>query len=120
MIKKFLKFRYAAIRRYGDRLWTACDGVIEFNTGYTVGVSRLERGGFDMGLDRPYVVELSNGTRFLCFLHNYGDLPDEEILGERGEAANSFADDACQALVKKNIGKLNGLPQADMYGRRDD
>lgn len=34
IVKKFLKFRYAAIRRYGEKNWTAASGVIEFNPNY--------------------------------------------------------------------------------------
>lgn len=37
MNKKFLKFKYAAIRRYGEKQWTANTDVIEFNPNYTVG-----------------------------------------------------------------------------------
>lgn len=43
MNKRFLKFKYAAIRRYGEKRWTASNGVIEFNPNYTVGVSSFER-----------------------------------------------------------------------------
>ena len=44
MNKKFLKFKYAAIRRYGEKQWTANADVIEFNPNYTVGVSGCEKG----------------------------------------------------------------------------
>jgi hypothetical protein len=36
MNKKFLRFRYAAIKRYGDKRWTAHADYIEFNPNYTV------------------------------------------------------------------------------------
>lgn len=44
MTKKFLKFRYTAIRRYGEKNWTAKSGVIEFNPNYTVSCSTCEKG----------------------------------------------------------------------------
>lgn len=107
MNKKFLKFKYAAIRRYGEKQWTANADVIEFNPNYTVGVSGCERGDFAVGLDYPYIVELSNGTKFLCFMHNYGKDLTDEILSDKGEVANSYADAECYDKVKKNISKLN-------------
>ena len=79
MNKKFLKFKYAAIRRYGEKQWTA----------------------------NADVIELSNGTKFLCFMHNYGKDLTDEILSDKGEVANSYADAECYDKVKKNISKLN-------------
>lgn len=108
MNKKFLKFKYAAIRRYGEKQWTANADVIEFNPNYTVGVSGCEKGDFSVGLDYPYIVELSNGTKFLCFMHNYGKDLTDEILSDRGEVANSYVADECYEKVKKGISKLNG------------
>jgi len=107
--KRFLKFSYAAIRRYGEKRWTAAKGVIEFNPNYTVGVSTFVKGGFDTGDDTPYIVELSNGTRFLCFMHNYGKGAEEEILSEHGEVANSYASERCYEIVRRNtsLAKLN-------------
>ena len=59
-------------------------------------------------MDSPYIVELSNGTKFLCFLHNYGSGAEDEVLTEKGEVANSFVDDEkAYAATKKNINKLN-------------
>ena len=107
MNKKFLKFKYAAIRRYGEKQWTANTDVIEFNPNYTVGVSGCEKGDFAVVLDYPYIVELSNGTKFLCFMHNYGKDLTDEILSDKGEVANSFVDAECYDKVKKNISKLN-------------
>ena len=108
MNKKFLKFKYAAIRRYGEKQWTANADVIEFNPNYTVGVSGCEKGDFAVGLDYPYIVELSNGTKFLCFMHNYGKDLTDEILSDKGEVANSYAADTCYDKVKKSMNKLNG------------
>lgn len=85
--KKFLKFRYTAIRRYGEKSWTAKNGVIEFNPNYTVSASTCEHLNGDR--DSAYVVELSNGTKFLCFMRGaFGTTQVEEILSEKGEAAN--------------------------------
>lgn len=72
--RRFLRFYYAAIKRYGDK---------------------------------PYIVELSNGTKFLCFFHNFGDALDDEILSAHGEAANTYVGDECVKKVAKNINKLN-------------
>lgn len=59
-------------------------------------------------MDAPYIVELSNGTKFLCFLHNYGEGAEDEILTEKGEVANGYADaQRCFNATKKNINKLN-------------
>lgn len=40
-------------------------------------------------------------------MHNYGDGPEDEILSERGEVANSYAAEACYNKVKQSINKLN-------------
>ena len=97
MNKRFLKFKYAAIRRYGEKRWTASNGVSSF-----------EKGEFGTENDIPYIVELSNGTKFLCFLHSYGKGAEDEILSDHGEVANSYAADTCYDKVKKNMNKLNG------------
>ena len=89
--KYFLRFRHAAIRRYGDKQWTASDGYIEFNPTYTVSVSVSERITAREPGDIPYLIELSNGTKFLCFVNNYGDEAPEAILSEEGEEANQKA-----------------------------
>lgn len=47
--KRFLKFRYTAIRRYGEKKWSAQDGVVELNPNYTVNVSTCEKEGFSNG-----------------------------------------------------------------------
>lgn len=106
MNKKFLRFRYAAIKRYGDRNWIAHTDYMEFNPCYTVGCGGCERGDFGTGNDRAFIVELSNGTKFLCFMHNYGDGAEDEVLSEKGEVANSYADNASYANVRQNIHKL--------------
>jgi hypothetical protein len=106
--KRFLRLKYTAIRRYGESRYTVAAGVMEFNPNYTVGVSSCEKGEFNTGMDSPYIVELSNGTKFLCFLHNYGSGAEDEVLTEKGEVANSFVDDEkAYAATKKNINKLN-------------
>lgn len=107
MDKKFIRFRYAAIKRYGDKRWTAHADYIEFNPTYTVSCGACERGNLALGLDHPYIVELSNGTKFLTFLHNYGDSPDDEVLSEKGELANYYVADECFERVKENIRVLN-------------
>lgn len=106
--KKFLKFRYTAIRRYGEKKWVACDGVIEFNPVYTVNVSTCERDGFSSSTDQAYIVELSNGTKFLAFMRNFGRPQIEEILSEEGEEANLMADQQSNfPRTKQNIHRLN-------------
>ena len=93
--RRFLRFYYAAIKRYGDKRWTAHHDVIEFNPNYTVSVSGCEKGDFEYG------------TKFLCFFHNFGDALDDEILSAHGEAANTYVGDECVKKVAKNINKLN-------------
>lgn len=55
--KIFLKFRYTAIRRYGEKKWSAQDGVVEFNPNYTVSVSTCEKEGFSNGAQKAYRAE---------------------------------------------------------------
>lgn len=107
MNKKFLRFRYAAIKRYGDKHWTAHDGAIEFNPNYVVNCGECEKGNFGDDHDYPFIVELSNGTKFLCFMHEYGQAASDDILSEQGETANCYVSDASYSEVKNNIYKLN-------------
>ena len=106
--KRFLKFRYTAIRRYGEKKWSAQDGVVEFNPNYTVSVSTCEKNGFSNGAQKAYIVELSNGTKFLAFLRGFGYAQVENILSEEGEQANIEADQQKNAqLTKMLLHKLN-------------
>lgn len=106
--KRFLKFRYTAIRRYGEKKWSAQDGVVEFNPNYTVSVSICEKNGFSNGAQKAYIVELSNGTKFLAFLRGFGYAQVETILSEEGEQANIEADQQKNAqLTKMLLHKLN-------------
>lgn len=108
LTKRFLKFRYTAIRRYGEKKWSATDGVIEFNPNYTVNVSTCEKEGFSNGSQKAYIVELSNGTKFLAFLRGFGYAQIEEILSEEGEQANIEADQQKNAQITKMLlHKLN-------------
>ena len=106
--KRFLKFHYTAIRRYGEKKWSAQDGVVEFNPNYTVSVSTCEKEGFSNGAQKAYIVELSNGTKFLAFLRGFGYAQVETILSEEGEQANIEADQQKNAqLTKMLLHKLN-------------
>ena len=106
--KRFLKFRYTAIRRYGEKKWSAQDGVVEFNPNYTVSVSTCEKDGFSNGAQKAYIVELSNGTKFLAFLRGFGYAQVETILSEEGEQANIEADQQKNEQNKKMLlHKLN-------------
>ena len=106
--KRFLKFRYTAIRRYGEKKWSAQDGVVEFNPNYTVSVSTCEKEGFSNGAQKAYILELSNGTKFLAFLRGFGYAQVETILSEEGEQANIEADQQKNAqLTKMLLHKLN-------------
>lgn len=107
MNKRFLKFRYAAIRRYGEKSWTAEDGQIEFNPAYTVSCSSCEKDIQTAGIDYPYIVELSNGTKFLCFLHDFGHHTADEMLSAAGEDANTRANEINYVKAKEQINKLN-------------
>ena len=101
--KRFLKFRYTAIRRYGEKKWSAQDGVVEFNPNYTVSVSTCEKNGFSNGAQKAYIVELSNGTKFLAFLRGFGYAQVETILSEEGEQANIEADQQKNAQLTKML-----------------
>lgn len=57
---------------------------------------------------KAYIVELSNGTKFLAFLRAFGYAQVEEILSEKGEQANIEADQQKNAqITKMMIHKLN-------------
>jgi hypothetical protein len=106
MDKRYLRLRYAAIKSYGAHLWTVAEGWIEFNTTFIVSCRLCEHlVPFDG--DYPFVVELSSGTKFLMYLHEYGVEPRQQALCTAGEEANELAEPDL-AYVKRNIGKLNG------------
>lgn len=106
--QRFLRFRHAAIKRYGERNWAATSGYIEFNPNYTVSLSKCEIGEFGDSRDTAYIVELSNGTKFLCFMRDYGNMPEDEMLSSKGEEANGKAAEIHYETVKYQIYKLNG------------
>lgn len=106
--KRFLKFRYAAIKRFGEKKWTAAIGWIEFNPNYTVGAGKDETGLFGDDQNEAYVIELSNGTKFLTFV-NLPILGEDQILSEGGEAANWAADDSAENDVALYIDKYNQI-----------
>lgn len=102
--KYFLTFTYAAIRRYGDKQWVAHSGIIEFNPVYTVSCSVCEKGNFGDAHDVPYIIELSNGTKFLTF---FNDIETENLMSERGEMANRYAKKSHHEKVKQLIHLFN-------------
>ena len=101
--KRFLKFRYTAIRRYGEKKWSAQDGVVELNPNYTVNVSTCEKEGLSNGAQKAYIIELSNGTKFMVFLRGFGYAQVEEILSEEGEQANIESDQQKNAQLTKML-----------------
>ena len=106
MNKRFLRFRHAAIRRYGDKAWIAADGYIEINPTYTVSAGICEKSIVGAEGDYPYIIELSNGTKFLTFLYKYGKSQDEEVLTEEGEKANRNSSNYSYTLTG-NVRTLN-------------
>lgn len=102
----FLHFTYAAIKRYGDKTWTAHVGDIEINPSYTVSCGKCERGNFGNEDDIPYIVELSNGTKFLAFFNDFR-LNGGELLSEDGEYANRDVDISVLERAKQNVRQLN-------------
>ena len=50
----------------------------------------------------------TNQKKFLRFLHEFGNRPEELIMSEAGEEATQFAAEANYEKVKQNIHKLNG------------
>ena len=103
--KRFLRYSYAAIKRYGDNKWTAHTGIIEINPAYTVSAGECERYGFGDAHDKPYIFELSNGTKFIAFINDC--VGDDEVLSEYDEHANSLAKKSLHENVKNNIHRLN-------------
>lgn len=87
--KKFLKFNYSAIKRYGEKYWTPFEGVIEFNVNYVVSCSVMENGNLDANQPElvPYMLELSNGTKLICVADMSMLKEGEVLLSEQGETA---------------------------------
>lgn len=108
LTKRFLKFRFTAIRRYGEKIWTAKNGVIEFNPNYTVSCSSCEK-GFNGDRDTAYIIELSNGTKFLCYVRgHFGAAQIEELLSDEGEQANLENDQQVNAdRTRRSLHLLN-------------
>lgn len=111
MIKRFLQLSYTAIKRYGaTKHWAAFQGTISFNPNYVVSFSLAETRGLRKdgqagNGDKAYIVELSNGTKFLTWLH--GDVASDELYTEKAEAANSYVDYAAAMTATKN--SINNL-----------
>lgn len=103
MNKRFLRFRYAAIKRYGARYWVAGDGYIEFSPNYVVSCSQDEKPLLSNGHDNPFILELSNGTKCLVWMHEYGAACGEEVLSETGEECNATVSENIYDEVKKKI-----------------
>ena len=103
MNKRFLRFRYAAIKRYGAKYWVAGDGYIEFNPNYVVSCSQDEKPLLSNGHDNPFILELSNGTKCLVWMHEYGAANGDEVLSETGEECNATVSESIYAEVKKKI-----------------
>ena len=106
--KKFLRYTYAAIKRYGDRQWTAHTGIIEINPNYTVSAGECERLNLNDAHDTAYIVELSNGTKFITLINDC--VGADEVLSEYGEHANSLARRELHEVIKRNINRLNYEP----------
>ena len=107
--KKFLRYTYAAIKRYGDRKWTAHSGQIEINPCYTVSAGECALVLNDAH-DKAYIFELSNGTKFIALFNDV--LEDAEVISEQGEYANSLARKELHDEIKRN------LYQLDTYNER--
>ena len=103
--KKFLRYNYVAIKRYGDRKWTAHSGQIEINPCYTVSVGECERIVLNDAHDKAYIFELSNGTKFIALFNDC--LAGDEVMSEHGEYANSLAKRALSEDVRRNLYRLN-------------
>lgn len=64
-------------------------------------MSTCEVEGLSHDTQMAYVIELSNGTKFLVFLRSFGYAHIEEILSELGETANIEADQQQNLKVTK-------------------
>ena len=108
--KKFLRFHYSAIKRYGERNYTPFEGVTEFNVNYVVSCGTCGKGFLDANHPEfvPYVLELSNGTKFI-FVADISLLGiDASILTEEGETAVANGEDLVNRhFVHKLIEKIN-------------
>lgn len=106
--KKFLRYTYAAIKRYGDRQWAAHSGQIEINPCYTVSAGECGRLVVNDPHDRAYIFELSNGTKFIALFNDV--LGDCEVISGQGEYANSLARKELHEEIKRNLYKLDNRP----------
>ena len=61
------RFYYAAIKRYGDKRWTAHHDVIEFTPTYTVSVSGCEIGDFEYNGDNRISWNFPTALSFCAF-----------------------------------------------------
>jgi hypothetical protein len=107
---KMLRFTYAAIKRHGCKNWHPQQGggVIEINPTYVVSVSECGTPELIFNdQDTPFVIELSNGTKILLYLHAYGLEPGQDILSENGEAANSYVDAEAYERCRFYASRLN-------------
>lgn len=105
-----LRFTYAAIKRHGCKNWNPQQGggVIEINPTYVVSVSECGTPELIFNdQDTPFVIELSNGTKILLYLHAYGLVEDEEILSLKGEIANSRVDAEVYERCRFHASRLN-------------
>ena len=79
------------------------DGYIGFNPNYVLSCSQDEKPLINNGHDNPFILELSNGTKCLVWMHEYGAANGDEVLSETGEDFNAAVSESTYDEVKKKI-----------------
>lgn len=105
MVKRFLQLEYTAIKRYGAKHWQAYRGSIAINTNYVVSCSQAEAKGLQTeSNDTAYIVELSNGTKFLTWLSCKA--PADWLLSDNYESYDTTDYAAAMAATRNSINSL--------------
>ena len=74
---------------------------------YVVSLSNDESGMLSQGNNRAFVVELSNGTKFITIMNMQNVTKTTVLLSETGETLNALADTAAYIHAADNIGAYN-------------
>ena len=105
-VKKHLEAKGHEVVDFGTHTLDSCDYPdFAAPAAKAVASGECEKGNFGDAHDTPYIIELSNGTKFLCFIND--SLGGAEVLSEWGETANTFAARGHHDKVKRNINALN-------------
>ena len=99
MNKKFFRFVYAAIKRYGDKKWTAARGFIEINTNDAdgLGIPRYEQIAETPTI---YWINVQVRCRFICFItwHTFWTASCDISDGDTRAYIENRANEVCNLI----------------------